>query len=311
LGGILNASRTAAFMRLSVSSAVLLIGLFFHGSTMPKLVTKCIFCGRTDLSREHVWSTWMHQFIRKPNKPQKHIRRVISTSVKTGIKRETQAIVRPGDIISMKLKVVCGNHCNAGWMSRIESRVKPILIPLLLGLPTTLPKYSQEILATWIAMKLMVAEFSMPPDDIVTPALERSLLMGRQRPPDDIMAIWIGRYQGNIWSNTYISHGAAVAWAPAGTVPVVTPENSRRRTVQAQTLFMGQLYIQAVTTTVPQIKMQTPAPFAYHIKQIWPFKRELSWPPEIPMNDVVANLLATGFDRFAARLPVAPGAPGE
>ena len=223
----------------------------------------------------------------------------------------TQAIIRPGDIISMKLKVVCGNHCNAGWMSRIESRVKPILVPLLLGLPTTLPKYSQEVLATWIAMKLMTAEFSMPLDDIVTPALERSLLMGRQRPPDDIMGIWIGRYQGNTWSNTYVSHGAAVAWAPAGTVPVVTPENSRRRTVQAQILFMGQLFIQAVTTIVPQIKMRTPVPFAYHLKQIWPYSREVSWPPEIPMNDVVAHLLASGFDRFAGGLPVAPGAPGE
>jgi len=277
---------------------------------MARMVTKCIFCGRSDLSREHVWSSWMHQFIRKPHKPQKHIRRVFSTSVRTGVRRQTGAIIKPGDIISLKLKVVCGNHCNAGWMSRIENRVKPILTPLLLGLPTTLPKYSQEVLATWVAMKLMTAEFSTP-DNITTPALERSLLMGRQRPPDDIMRIWIGRYQGNAWGNVYYSHGAAVAWAPAGTVPIVTPENSKRRTVQAQTLFMGQLFIQAVTSMVPQIKMQTPLPFAHHLKQIWPYSRELSWPPEIPINDFVANFLATGFDRFASQLPIAPRAPDE
>jgi hypothetical protein len=55
--------------------------------------------------------------------------------------------------------------------------------PLLLGHPFVLGKYHQEILATWIAMKLLVCEYSVP-EDVVTPSLDRSLVMGRRLPPD-------------------------------------------------------------------------------------------------------------------------------
>ena len=273
---------------------------------MSKLITRCVFCGRTDLSREHVWSVWTHEFIRKPNNPNKFIRRRLSTSAVTGITKELSKKESHGDVTTIKLKVVCKNHCNSGWMSRLEARVKPILIPLLTGSPVVLNHYNQEILSTWIAMKLMIAEFSVP-DDIVTPALERSLLMGRRRPPD-IIAIWIGHYKGTGWGNVYLRHAAAIGFAPAGTVPVVTPERSRIKTVQAQTFFIGELFVQAVTTTVRELVFQTPPAFASCMRQIWPFQDEFSWPITSAVHDFHAHFIVTSFGRFAHSLPVAPGA---
>jgi hypothetical protein len=135
----------------------------------------------------------------------------------------------------MQLKVVCKNHCNSGWMSRLETRAKYVLVPLLTGSSRVLSYYDQEILATWIAMKSMICEFSVP-KDVATPSIERTLLMGRRLPPET-MAIWIGHYKGTGWGNVYIRHAASVGFAPVGTFPAIPPKELLVKNVQAQTNF--------------------------------------------------------------------------
>lgn len=238
--------------------------------------------------------------------PKVHIKRRFSTSSATGVRRQLLYNENKGDITSLKLKVVCKNHCNSGWMSRLETRAQHILVPLFTGAPIIVNNYNQEVAATWIAMKLLTSEFSVP-DDVVTPQLERTLLMGRRLPPD-IMAIWIGHYKGAGWGNSYIRHAATLGWSPAGTIPTIPPGASFTKNVQAQTFTIGELFVQAVTTTVRQLKFQTPPPFAPYLKRIWPFQSEFPWPPSHAMQDFHANFIATGFDRFASSLPIAPGA---
>jgi hypothetical protein len=191
-------------------------------------------------------------------------------------------------------------------MSRLETRVKPILIPLLGGCSTVLTHYDQEVLATWISMKLMTCEFSVP-EDVATPATERTLLMGRRIPPE-ITAIWIGHYKGTGWGNVYVRHAASVGFAPVGTFPVIPSKELLVKNVQAQTFFIGELFVQAVTTTVRQLVFQTPPAFVHQLRQIWPYRTDYSWPPQTPLFDFHAHLLVAGFDRFIATLPVAPGA---
>jgi len=267
------------------------------------MVTRCIFCGRSDLSREHVWSTWTHEYIRKPHNPKVHISRQFSISSVTKIKKEVGFKQRQGDVTTIQLKVVCKNHCNAGWMSRLETRVKPVLIPLFKGSPFLLNKYNQEILATWIAMKLMVAEFSVP-EDTVTPQIERTLLMRRRRPPD-VTGIWIGHYKGTGWGNVYLRNAATLGWAPFGTIPKAPAKGSFAKNTQLQTFFIGELFVQAVTVTIKELAFQTP-PSAPYLRQIWPFQFEFSWPPATAMHDFHAHLMATSFERFSATLPIAP-----
>lgn len=275
---------------------------------MARLVTRCIFCGRQDLSREHVWPTWSHEYVRRPDNPKQYIRRRLTTSSRTHVSKETGSETKHGDVTTTKLKVVCERHCNNGWMSRLETRVKPILVPMLTGNRVLMSKYNQEIVATWIAMKMMTAEFSVP-DDIVTPAIERTLVMGR-RLPSEMMAIWIGRYQGKGWHNAYLRHAASIGFAPAGTIPIA-PKGSVPKTVQAQTFFIGELFVQVVTTTVRQLIFQTPPAFAPIIRQIWPFQYEFSWPPTASLFDFHASIIFDSFGRYLRQLPIAPGAASE
>ncbi len=59
-----------------------------------------------------------------------------------------------------------GTHgtCNGGWMKRIDDRAKPILAPLIKGEytvnnPTRIDPGQMATIATWAALKVMIAEF--------------------------------------------------------------------------------------------------------------------------------------------------------
>lgn len=177
-------------------------------------------------------------------------------------------------------------------MSRLESRAKPVLIPLLTGRHVVLNKQNQEILATWIATRLQVAEFSDPESrDIVTPPIERSLLMGRRRPPD-IMRIWIGNYVEGKLRNAYYRHSGHMRLALQQIPKVPRPSNSN---IQAQTFLIGQLFVQGITTTIPDTRFGAPA--HWRLFQLWPYQRDFVWPPPLPVTHDLTSDIATALDR--------------
>jgi hypothetical protein len=189
-------------------------------------------------------------------------------------------------------------------MSGLETKAKPILIPLITGTHAVLDRYRQEVVANWIAMKLLTSEFS-DPEDIATPELERSLFMGRRQPPD-IMAIWIARCAAPGWTNTYWRQAATLGWAPFGTLPDLSGGPLPKNT-QSQTFVIGELFVQAVSTTVPEVVFNTPPQVARSIRQIWPFKVPFLWPPGPSLSDNDVRFITTAFDRYTSRLPFSPG----
>ena len=98
-----------------------------------------------------------------------------------------------GSVNTIKIKAVCTSKprstnslgetgCNNGWMSELDTAVKPILTPLVLDQQTILGKDRQRVLATWIAMKVMVAEHS-DPQRVVSTSEDRTFLMKNLSPP--------------------------------------------------------------------------------------------------------------------------------
>jgi hypothetical protein len=278
---------------------------FVFGVIMSTRITSCIFCGRTDLSEEHIWPKWAHPTLRKSPSSGAYIQKKWKTSPKNPrIRGETFHRERPTDVFQISLKVVCKRHCNNGWMSRLETSAKPVALPLIAGTHAVLEKYRQEILATWLAMKLMTCEFS-DPEDLATPELERALLMGRRRPPD-IMGIWIARCADLGWSNTYWRQAATLGWAPIGTLPP-QPVSLLPKNTQAQTFVIGELFVQAVSTTVAGLKFHTPPAIGRSMRQIWPFERAFLWPPGPSLSDNDVRFITRAFDRFTSQLPFSPG----
>ena len=112
----------------------------------PLFMTSCIFCGSHDTSREHVWPQWVSAVL-----AERASFRVIAEQVAVRTWEQDSADV------PLVTKRVCAD-CNSGWMSRLETAVRPILEPMLRGTRVTVPAAGQQLLARWIVKTAMVLE---------------------------------------------------------------------------------------------------------------------------------------------------------
>jgi len=125
------------------------------------------------------------------------------------------------------------------------------------------------------------------------------------------MAIWIGQISGANWNSTYLRKAATLSWAPRGHFLLAPPGGSFAKNTQSQTLGIGELFIQAVSATVPDIKFHTPPKLANIVRQIWPFRTAFLRPPGRVISDAETHFIVDHFDRFTAALPFAPGPAGD
>jgi hypothetical protein len=119
---------------------------------MPRPQRFCIFCGRPGLTREHVWADWLKKYI-----PKNEINHTSFSATLHPTRSDFRRKKVAGDLRSRRLRVVC-RSCNNGWMSRLQERAKPLLLPLIKGESTAFTYDEQELLAAWITMSIMVAE---------------------------------------------------------------------------------------------------------------------------------------------------------
>ncbi len=62
--------------------------------------------------------------------------------------------------MDLTVRRVCGG-CNGGWMSELEGKAKPVLLPLLRGenLPITLSAEEQDLLGVWVYKTALMVDF--------------------------------------------------------------------------------------------------------------------------------------------------------
>jgi hypothetical protein len=182
---------------------------------MAKPPGKCIFCGGSGLSKEHVWPLWARDLL-----PRRiggtHVKGEV-TSVRGNPHKTAERKLKnfEGNVTTIQLRRVCG-RCNNGWMSKLETQAKPILSPLILGQPSILSADSQRVIATWIVMKFMITEFYNP-EVIATPQRNREFLMSNQQPPEG-WQIWIAHKRGPDWHTGYFRHAVTLGLGPEGVI---------------------------------------------------------------------------------------------
>lgn len=128
------------------------------------------------MSKEHVLARWIRK--RFPNEgTQEHWHR---TEVEDGTIRERRYRLVP---FELTVREVC-RDCNNGWMADLETRVRPILGPMMtssINMPLSIDE--QESLAFWAAKTLMVAQSTLPRDQRVVPAEHYAELLTERAPP--------------------------------------------------------------------------------------------------------------------------------
>lgn len=136
---------------------------------------KCIFCEANNAnSREHFYSGWMHDLL--PLGPQgSYTGEIIDEHPKTREVSRHDKRLKPGELYTKKMKVVCGT-CNNEWMSGIEEAARPLLVPIIKGEAITLDADQLKLVAQWATLKAIVCEHDNRGTE-VTPQAERTAFM--------------------------------------------------------------------------------------------------------------------------------------
>lgn len=172
----------------------------------------CIFCGNTGMSKEHIWGKWLKDYVRQDLLKHGMFTQVVN---RPGTPNTEHLRIKSGDPLQSKVRVVC-MKCNNEWLSVIQDRTKPHLIPLFTGTTRVLGAEAQESLATWITMATMTAEHLVgDPRQRAISQADREFLWRNGKPPAE-WRILIGRYQ---------RHHLAAQWTHWD-IPVVEPNDA-------------------------------------------------------------------------------------
>jgi hypothetical protein len=216
-------------------------------SVKAPLVNECIFREptrpHTPLSQEHVWGEWLKGYARSGIN--KHHLRYEEVG-KPGTQIRATLTLRAGDPLYSKAKVVC-TGCNNGWMSDIQKRAKPYLIPLIEGRSAVMGTAALEAIAAWCVMATMTGEYlTRDATAVAISQGERDWFRDHGTPPAH-WKVWLGHYQRHRWQGRWQHFVVPILDAKH----VLRTEEDRRAppNTQATTFVIGNLYVHTMSTS--------------------------------------------------------------
>lgn len=142
----------------------------------------CIFCEATGatvkISKEHTFSNWINKVL-TPEAVGSDLS--MERTILHGPQAGTANTWPVKEVASHTVAVVC-KPCNEGWMSQLETQVRPLIEPMILGQTATLTSDQQITVATWAALKTAVFEHVWTDQPVLT-AQDRRLIMDHNMPP--------------------------------------------------------------------------------------------------------------------------------
>jgi hypothetical protein len=163
------------------------------------------------VTAEHVLPSWLTKIPLKP---------IDLTEHRKGRPPSTR---REPALYTEKVRRVCQERCNGGWMNRIEDAAKPILTRLIQNQRALLSPQAQTVIARWTGKTALMACYLNP--EIPVPADYPPLFYNRKEPPP-ITVIWIATYDlSGLRAESYRRSRLRVPWSdrpqlwgPAGAV---------------------------------------------------------------------------------------------
>lgn len=264
--------------------------------------TACIFCGRNNVTKEHVFSRWTHKYMLP--RQQKKATSVIGVETDDGVV-ESAEFKMPGEMRDWQIECVCGGGpttCNNGWMRDLDNLAEPIMKPLILGDRATLGEADQKIIATWAILKVMVVHHR-----IVHHARRKQMRAVRE--PMAGWSVWIGNYHRQNYKLEWQSR-------PFPVLPNKTYAKRRSRNVSlrgtncvATTQIIKNLFIHVVYCPMEDFgtrwRFTNPqgGPLSGHLIRIWPTRWGHIFWPEKALTDAdaffAADAVYVGVKRIA------------
>lgn len=234
----------------------------------------CIFCDSASVSKEHLWSSWLHPYLAEYRTASfDEVRQNYAGPVHVG----TDLRKREGWSANKRVRAVC-RDCNSGWMNRIEAAARPYLTPLVEGRPVTLSRFAVESVSRWIVLKVMVCEH-MYHDEYTTPSADRHLFKSEGVIPP-YFRVHLGESAEPLWSGLYERHSANLRRSDESRPATTTPRN-----IQVVSFGVGRLFINVIASR----EVAWDDVFVHNDEGLFPAgcpleDEWLSWPPKRPLT---------------------------
>jgi len=242
----------------------------------------CIFCDNKASTGEDAWPKWLMKRFPASNTSYMDAER-------GGRKLGSWPMAKPKLLVNW----LCAK-CNNGWMSRIESKTKPVIESILDDKLSVINSSSQSMLACWAVKTSMVLECLNPNRTWFYTDDERQLMCVTQTFPPRT-SVWIAKCveQPNIYSaakdlRTSIDDAGVHAYAT--------------------TMAFGSLAFQVVSIKTPGTIPEnvsitydvTEGPWDKTLLQVWPIIQEpLKWPANYGLNSELG--LAALTERLSSK----------
>jgi hypothetical protein len=172
-----------------------------------------------------------------------------------------------GNVITKKFRVVC-QSCNNGWMSRLETAVKPTILSFLSEGPKSIDKHQANALALWITTKTIVGEHAEK-EAALTPSEDRELVFREGKIPT-YFRIYLGVHSSETKAG-YHRHSTTVSLAHPGLAPRHPP--GIKRNVQTVMFLVGSILVYVISARVPDLDPDSLFKLGPLIR-IWPTEEE-------------------------------------
>lgn len=245
------------------------------------MTRSCVFCGSEErpLTREHVFPAWIgREFFSDGT----------GTSVLINADGQTRSF--PAQPFTQTLKIAC-NQCNNGWMSRLEVKVRPLLVEMMVGHTVRLRPPQQHILASWAVKTSLVLDHLHPSARVVPDSEYRELYQNKEPNPQHF--VWLGVRSvppGPRGQTVLIVRKQQIVnfQAESDLVNVARTLAAEGRKLYRITFGLGALVVAVFSHDFP-FDMSVTMPERPVIKQIWPVTRRFKW-PSTPLVDTIGGV---------------------
>jgi hypothetical protein len=191
--------------------------------------------------------------------------------------------------MNLRLPVVCGK-CNNEWMSQLETAVKPIVLPLLVGAPSVLDAEMQSTLARWILMKMMLVEQIFPTSVSFSDDQREKFLTKLEMPFQ--LQLWLGKTNAvnkdDEWFARAIRHSTSAVLHPDPSPTITSVKN-----IQTLAFGTGGLFIFGIFSLYGRVPLELFFRIGRPLVQLWPVtSANLIWPPQDILSDKIADTIA-------------------
>lgn len=234
------------------------------------------------MSKEHIFADWLQEIFPRAA-TDTHTQGVLRWTREAG-ETEPEISHRQGHSGTRKARVVC-ETCNNGWLSGVENRIKPILLPMIRAHRLTVTPRMQEALAFWAVKTALVAE-KIAPDRMVTPDSVYKFVYEKKIVPAGY-SVYIAPYAGLSWAHLRLHQFLSVLNALPGRAP-----SEGGNYLQTTAMGLGHVFI-LVIGIVPTHSFW--APILGHMRCIHPaFGYGFTWPSDgVLFSDGLADKAAT------------------